>query len=163
MQIVQPVAIKLKREILWLFQSEKNGVLYLLVFNTFTQRAYGHFAHAAIVLLHHYLYNTSHIKLHHGSLLHVVEHGHHGLGGLRRGHEFEDGAADHAEGAFGTHEQAAEVVAGRALDGAGAAFHQLAGVVIEFEAHDVIFGDAVFQAAQAAGVSAMLPPMVETA
>ena len=87
-----------------------------------------------------------------GSLLHVVEHGHHGLGGLRRGHEFEDGAADHAEGAFGTHEQAAEVVAGRALDGAGAAFHQLAGVVIEFEAHDVIFGDAVFQAAQAAGV-----------
>ena len=34
----------------------------------------------------------------------------------------------------------------------GAAFHQFAGVVIEFEAHDVIFGDAVFQATQAAGV-----------
>ena len=36
--------------------------------------------------------------------------------------------------------------------GAGAAFHQFAGVVIKFEAHDVIFGDAVFQAAQPAGV-----------
>ena len=33
MQIVQSVAIKLDGEILRLFQSEKNGVLYLFVFN----------------------------------------------------------------------------------------------------------------------------------
>ena len=72
MQIVQPVAIKLDGEILRLFQSEKNGVLHQLVFNTFIQRAYRHFAHAAIVLLHHYLYRASHIKLHHGGILHVV-------------------------------------------------------------------------------------------
>ena len=72
MQVVQSVTIKLNGEILWLFQSEKNGVLYLLVFNTFTQRAYGYFAHSAIVLLHHYFYGTSHIKLHHGSILHFV-------------------------------------------------------------------------------------------
>ena len=31
MQVVQSVTIKLNGEILWLFQSEKNGVLYLLV------------------------------------------------------------------------------------------------------------------------------------
>ena len=36
MQIVQSVAIKLDGEILRLFQSEKNGVLYLFVFNAFT-------------------------------------------------------------------------------------------------------------------------------
>ena len=87
-----------------------------------------------------------------GGALDVVEHGHHGLGGFRRRHELQNGLGDDAEGAFGLHQHAGEVVAGDALDGAGAGFDQGAGGVEELHAHDVVFGHAVFQTAQAASV-----------
>ena len=85
-------------------------------------------------------------------ILHVGEFGGESLGGLGRRNELEDSLADDAHAAFGGHHEAGEVEAGDALHGTGAGLHQVALVVIELEAHDVVLGDAVLQAAQTASV-----------
>ena len=87
-----------------------------------------------------------------GGLLHVIEHGHQGLGGLRRGRQLAHGLGDDAQGAFGLQHHAGQVVTGDAFDGAGTALDQLAGGVKEFQAHQVVLGDAVLQATQTTGV-----------
>ena len=85
-------------------------------------------------------------------VLHVGKFGGESLGGLGRRNELEDSLADDAHAAFGGHHEAGEVEAGDALDGAGAGLHQVALVVIELEAHDVVLGDAVLQAAETTSV-----------
>ena len=87
-----------------------------------------------------------------GGFLHVIEDGHDGLAGLRRGHELHHGLGNDAQRAFGLREHAGQIVAGHAFDRAGTGFDQFAGGVKEFDAHDIVLGHAIFQTAQTAGV-----------
>ena len=87
-----------------------------------------------------------------GGVLHFVEYGHKSLGGLGRGHKFENGLGNDAQRAFGLHQHAGQVVARDALDRARTGFDDLARGVKKFNAHEVILGDAVLEAAQAASV-----------
>ena len=87
-----------------------------------------------------------------GGGLHVREQGHHGLGGLRRGNELQSHLAGNGQGAFTAHQKGRNGIAGGAFHATRTAAHQVAGIGINFHAHDVVFGGAVFQAAQTAGV-----------
>ena len=87
-----------------------------------------------------------------GGFLNVVEYGHDGLGSLGRRHKLEHRRGNDAQRSLGLDHHAAEIVAGDALYGAGAGLDQCAGGVEEFDAHEVVLGDAVFQAAQSARV-----------
>ena len=87
-----------------------------------------------------------------GGMLHVREHGHQGLGGLGRRHELEDGFRNNAQRTLRLHHHAGEVVAGNALDRARTRLDHFARGVEKFDAHEVILGNAVLEAAQATGV-----------
>ena len=87
-----------------------------------------------------------------GGFLHVVEHGHDGLAGLRRRHKLHHRLGDDAQRAFGLRQHTGQIIAGHAFDRARACLDQFARGVEKLHAHDVILGDAVFQAAQTARV-----------
>lgn len=85
-------------------------------------------------------------------LVDVGVHGHHGFGSLGRGHELENDVGENTQRAFGARHEPGHVITGNAFDRARAGFHQFAAIVENFHAHDIVFGHAVFQAAQAPGV-----------
>lgn len=87
-----------------------------------------------------------------GRALNVLEDSHAGLGSFGRRHELHDGLGNDTEGALGLDEHAGKVVAGHALHRTGTALHQSARGVIELNAHDVVLGDTVLEAAQTSGV-----------
>ena len=87
-----------------------------------------------------------------GGVLHVVEDRHQGLGCPRRRHQLEDGLGNDAQSALGLDQHARQVVAGDALHRARACFDGFARGVEKFDAHEVILGHAVLEAAQAACV-----------
>ena len=70
----------------------------------------------------------------------------------RQRNQFQCGFGDHAEQAFGTDKQAVEIEAGLVLVRAAAEADDGAVGEDDFEAEHVIAGDAVFEAARAAGV-----------
>ena len=87
-----------------------------------------------------------------GGVLHVVEDRHKGLGGLGRRHQLENGLGNDAQCALGLDQHARQIVAGDAFHRTRAGFDHLARGVEKFDAHEVILGHAVLEAAQAARV-----------
>ena len=85
-------------------------------------------------------------------LVHLGEGGDHGLLGGGLGDELQQDLGDDAERAFRADEQVAQRIAGDVLHALVAGPEHLAVGQHDFQAHDVIAGDAVFEAAQAAGV-----------
>ncbi|OPX65830.1 MAG: circadian clock protein KaiC [Methanomassiliicoccales archaeon PtaB.Bin215] len=86
------------------------------------------------------------------SSIDIVEYGHHRLFGGRHGDQFESDLVEDAERALRTYQEAAQVVAGHTLDRAGAGFDHIPADVEKFQAHHIIPGHSVAQAAQASGV-----------
>ena len=85
-------------------------------------------------------------------LVHLREGGHHGALGRRLGDQLEQNLGDHAQRAFRADEQVLERIAGDVLDALVAGPEHFAVRQHHLQAHDVVAGDAVFEAAQAAGV-----------
>ena len=85
-------------------------------------------------------------------LVHLREGGNQGLLGRRLGDELEQHFSYHTEGAFRADEQVAQGVAGHVFHALVASPKHLAGRKHDFQPHDVIARDSVFEPAQATGV-----------
>ncbi len=83
------------------------------------------------------------------------ERDHHGLDAGRIGDQAQPGFGHDAQRAFAAHDQCAEIVFG-IVDGLSAQRHDLAVGQHQCEAHDVVGGDAIFEAVGAAGVGAQI-------
>ena len=85
----------------------------------------------------------------------VVQFGEHQLQRIAyfgHGNQTQQDLGDHAERAFRTDEQLGQVIAGDIFEGFAAGLEDVAVGQHDFQAHDVVVGDAVFDGAHAAGV-----------
>ena len=88
----------------------------------------------------------------------VVEDGHHRLFGGRHGNELQGDPVEDAQGAFGPHQEASQVVPGHAFHGAGARLDQFSVRIEELDSHHVVPGHSIAQTAQSPRVFGRVPP-----
>ncbi len=86
------------------------------------------------------------------SSLNVGKNSHHSLGCFRRRNELEDDVGEHTQSSFGSNHEAGEVITGNTLNSAGTGFNQVTVYIIEIHAHDVVFGNTVFESTESACV-----------
>ncbi len=87
-----------------------------------------------------------------GRALHIGENGHTGAGSLGRRHQLEHGLRNDPQGALGLDHQPGQIVARDALDRTRTGLDQRPRGIKKFHAHKIVFGHAIFEPAQAAGV-----------
>ena len=87
-----------------------------------------------------------------GRGVHGIERGHQGLLGSRRRNEPQEHPCDHAQGSLAADEQVLQGIPGDVFHALVACENDFSVGQHDFQAHDVVAGDAVFEPAQASGI-----------